>query len=407
MHFLRLHRALREFPRYSQFVDKAHSTSLTLAESHLLSEVSATRGLKAKDLSSLLMLDKIAISRLIAELTRRKLLRAEVDALDKRQKSLSLTPRGKQELAAFDRRANLLLTAFDEIARFGERERTDLQELLTLICDRLQIMDSPLRRGEHSMRPAVRRLARAFGLLGSRAQGTGFSVLQWQILLELCETNGGGSVSSLSALFKVSGSTLSQAVRVLISNRLIARRGSTEDRRSALLFPTPRARKLVAEIEREQEALYRKHLKRENMLARWVDCAERWIAASAIFFHTSAQGLEFRSLRADRELQAARQMAVFFFDPSQPLPGSLFSGSSVSFGLFAGHELKAAVELRGGRLINAVSVLDNADGLRSLVLLAMAPGQRLTVAPHLENFFSPSRGWDTSILASRVAALLA
>jgi DNA-binding MarR family transcriptional regulator/GNAT superfamily N-acetyltransferase len=102
--------AIREFNRFYTaklgLLRKGHLDSdFSLTESRLLYEIGATRGITAASLRSTLGLDAGYVSRILASLTQRKLIRQAPSRKDGREKLLSLSPAGDRVVAQINMRS--------------------------------------------------------------------------------------------------------------------------------------------------------------------------------------------------------------------------------------------------------------------------------------------------------------
>jgi DNA-binding MarR family transcriptional regulator/GNAT superfamily N-acetyltransferase len=108
--------ALRAFNRFytgriGVLHDKLLSTRFTLGESRLLWELAHTPGLTATALGRTLGLDAGYLSRLLAGLRERGLVKAQRSASDGRQTLLSLTAAGRRAFAPLDQRSHAQVSA--------------------------------------------------------------------------------------------------------------------------------------------------------------------------------------------------------------------------------------------------------------------------------------------------------
>jgi DNA-binding MarR family transcriptional regulator/GNAT superfamily N-acetyltransferase len=86
----------RKFTRQLGLLDKSpYDPSLTLLESRVVYELAQGKSLRAKELETILGIDKGYLSRALASLGKRKLLLAETNPEDKREKWLRLSKKGK------------------------------------------------------------------------------------------------------------------------------------------------------------------------------------------------------------------------------------------------------------------------------------------------------------------------
>jgi DNA-binding MarR family transcriptional regulator len=101
---------------------------LSIPEWRVIAILGSASGLTSLQLAERSAMDKVAVSRAVARLTRRELIAAAGDEADRRRRKLSLTPKGMTiygEVAplALDYEQGLL-------ARMGERDRESLDRML-------------------------------------------------------------------------------------------------------------------------------------------------------------------------------------------------------------------------------------------------------------------------------------
>lgn len=99
---------LRELVRGFGFLSPTHQSGLSFSKVHALIEID-NRKLSAKDLSTRLSLDKSSVSRLLRSLLKDKLIVEKNDKQDARSKLLSLTTKGRDELAIINAQADSYL----------------------------------------------------------------------------------------------------------------------------------------------------------------------------------------------------------------------------------------------------------------------------------------------------------
>ena len=373
---LRLHRALREYPRYNQFLVLANGTELSLVETHVLVELDIQLGMSQSDLIQKLGLNKVVISRTVKNLGERKLIAIHYDHNDRRIQRLRLSEKGKRALEEFDNQANHRLDIFIEQAGLKENEIDKLARFFDKLASGLGALHSSKRSADHLLRPSIRRLTRAFKLLDSTALNTNLSTIEWQILLTLGEHNNRLTPTDLAFLFKVDRVTITIALRTLQKFGYVSKKTNRLDRRSDLLSCGPTGLSLIQKIE--TLASKRLHAAGE-ITSSEVSLAERFIRGAALDFFLSQQGLEVRELRTESEFQSARRAMINRIQtfPAQYVSGYLFSEDSRCLGLFYNEELCAAAECRGSKcvseprtkLVNLVNLSQlHPDSVRGFIL---------------------------------------
>jgi len=109
--------AVREFNRFYTarlgLLRKRHlDGEFSLTEARILYEIGSGPRMTARELCSRLELDAGYISRLLASLTRRKLIRQVPSKMDGRERLLTLTPSGAQKLARINEQSSLQIRTF-------------------------------------------------------------------------------------------------------------------------------------------------------------------------------------------------------------------------------------------------------------------------------------------------------
>ncbi len=389
---LRLHRAMREFPRYNRFLDTAHGLALAPVESHMLVEVGGATSLPVKELIDRLGLEKSAVSKLVKKLIAQSLLGFAGTHADKRQKNVRLLPPGKNLLKKFDRASDEHLQRLGAAASFTGKEFEHLEIVLTAVADALGAPYSQKRSGEHHLRCAIRRLTRAFQLLDRRAMGSRLNTLEWQTLLSVCENPGFLTPAAIGRQFEITKPATALTVAQLLRLKYIVKRAQDHDRRSFRIFPLPPGLSLVKSIEEDASARLSAC---RNLQERDVAIVERFVRSAGIYHHLEKNELEIRVLRGkDLELARHETLAMYLQDPKRlKIPERCFDATSRSFGLFTVTKQIAAVELAptASRVLNFYFSPELApETLRAFVIAAsgnvakpvvLEPGLRTILAP--------------------------
>jgi DNA-binding MarR family transcriptional regulator len=344
--FLRLHRAIREFPRYNRFLVKAHETQLTPVEAHILVELDCTPNCLQKDLGLKLAIDKVPLSRLITKLQDAGLLESETNPKDRRELFLNLTHKGEKILLSFDSQANAKLDAFTSAAGLMSSQVSKLAKFFHKLADGLNAPQSTARRDEHILRASIRRLTRAFGLLGGTSLGSDLALSEWQVLLTAAEHSGRFTPSVLSELLGVDRTAIAVTLRVLKEKSLILKKKSPNDSRSELIHCTKLGFRLIAKIEnlavRDFESLSSDDI--EDVIL-----VERFIRGAALDFFLHQRQLAVTPIKEERDFQLVRRLKMLEIcspNYSKKVAGSLFSEENLCVGLYQDANLLAAIELK-------------------------------------------------------------
>ncbi len=376
---LRLHRAIREFPRYNRFLVTAHETNLTLTEAHILVELECNPNCLQKELGSKLGVDKVSLSRLVTKLQNAEVLESKPNSKDRRQQFLKLTHKGKRLLLSFDSQANAKLDAFIGAAGMTPSQVLKLATFFHKLAVALEAPDSKARGNEHVLRASIRRLTRAFGLLGNTSLGSDLTVSEWQLLLTVAEHSGRFTPSVLSELLGVDRTAMAVSLRSLKEKSLVLKKTSLDDSRSELIHCTKLGFRLVTKIE---NVAIRDFLPMPSLDIEEVNLVERFIRGAALDFFLYQRRLEINPIREESDFQLVRRLQVL--EISSPrylrkLPGSLFSEENICIGLYHRAELLAAMELKeypskdskSYRLVNLYSSQNlHPDSVRAFIVAA-------------------------------------
>jgi DNA-binding MarR family transcriptional regulator len=351
---LRLHRALREFPRYNQFIVDAHALPLSLVESHVIVELDCSPGITVGELGQILNYDLPALSKCLHSLTKRGIITARPDQHDKRIRRLALSRAGAELLKTFDLRADGQLRSFNRYAKLTLLEIKHVRDVLRQLADALCAPPSSSREGEYPLRSAIRRLTRSFGLLGGRAMNMPLNALEWQLLLAVCEHSGRFTPSDLTRLLKVHKVALSLALKHLAKEGFTSKRRDCDDSRVYYVTATAKGFAAVKAIEHAAACAFPvfKKLSEQDVLL-----VERWIRGAAAFFFIDMQDLCVERLEDPQLLQCARAAQVSYLSENlnQPLPQFLYFEGHECFGLFdKTRQLVAASEYSTNRKVITV-----------------------------------------------------
>lgn len=374
---LRLHRALREFPRYNQFITDAHALPLSLVESHVIVELDCSPGITVGELGQILNYDLPALSKCLHSLTKRGIVTARPDQHDKRIRRLALSRAGAELLRAFDQLADGQLSSFNRYAKLTPREIRHVRDVLRQLADALCAPLSSSREGENPLRSSIRRLTRSFGLLGGRAMNMRLNALEWQLLLTVCEHSGRFTPSDLTGLLKVHKVALSLALKHLAKEGFTSKRRDRNDSRVYYVTATAKGFAAVKGIE---DAAARTFLVFKKLSEQDVLVVERWMRGAAAFFFIDMQGLCVKRLEDPQLLQCARAAQVSYLSENlnQLLPQFLYCEGHECFGLFdTTQHLVAACEYSTNRKVMTVHNFFfgsrlHPDTARAFVLVALA-----------------------------------
>ncbi|MBS2017965.1 MAG: bifunctional helix-turn-helix transcriptional regulator/GNAT family N-acetyltransferase [Deltaproteobacteria bacterium] len=175
---LPLRQASRVLVRELGFLQaKDLATSLSHSHCHALIELEARGALPQSELPGLLRLDKSTTSRVVAELARRKWIRARASEGDARVRILALTPAGREKVALVHREANARVE--QALASLAESERQTVLSGMELYA---RALERSRRREAYRIRPIEARDREAVASLIRTvmpefgAKGPGFAI---------------------------------------------------------------------------------------------------------------------------------------------------------------------------------------------------------------------------------------
>jgi DNA-binding MarR family transcriptional regulator len=297
-------------------------------------------GVSSKDLIARLDLEKSIVSKLLRQLKNERLISLTPAPSDNRSRIVQLTETGKRLLKGFDKASNDRLKDFETAGGLTAEDTRQIAGVLAKLADHLGALPSLATPADHPLRPPIRRLTRAFHLLGRRALGSTLSALEWQTLLTICENSSSLSPSDLVTLFRTPKAALAVALSELENRGYITRKQDPHDGRFWTLHGLKRGFDAVALVERENTERFSvfSDLKESD-----VAIVERWIRSAAVHFHLLQHDRLIRPLLKPQEFQAARR---FLLNTDLPVPESCFPDTGGAIGLFDGVRLVAAVQFK-------------------------------------------------------------
>lgn len=135
----RVREVLRRFNRRAGVLQTdPYGLGLSLSQGSALVDIDRFGQLRSQDLVQLLNLEKSSVSRLVANLEDRKLLKTAPDPEDGRSKQLSLTASGRKAVAVINRLANRVVEeAFEHLSAKEHAEVVSALEKLNHAVNRV------------------------------------------------------------------------------------------------------------------------------------------------------------------------------------------------------------------------------------------------------------------------------
>ncbi len=338
--------------RRHQYVSRGYIRAVSLLESHILTELNANPELVASDLTRLLCVDKVFLSRALSQLESRGIISSLPHPDDKRRKNLALTSEGIEGIRSMDTAADKHMQAF--CWRLSLEEQGRLRDLFDLFADALAVPASPLRRGEHHLRRGLRRFTRALYLLSDTILGVqDCSALEWHMLLTLKEANAPLSSGEISAAVPAPLPLTTSALQRFLQKGFIAQDADAADRRKLLSRLTEQGIAHLRDIaERACERIGR-------ATADWsIEEVREFTYLFGVFATaeippadgvTLQDAIEVRRLSTEEDLREARIFLLRELSRAgfagQNLPERFIDPQNLIFGLTRNLELAAVLEL--------------------------------------------------------------
>lgn len=227
--FNKLYDLFLRFNRRLTFIITRLAPPLSLDESHVLAEVELNAGISVVEVAARIGMDKSTTSRFIAALADRDFLKVVQSEEDKRVKKIMLTQQGRDILRVDNGIRNQQVS--ECISSLNTKDQSSLRYYLSLMADALGAVPVFGTAEDNAVKIEIRRLTRAFGIIGNQFMGTGFTVHQCQVL-HLVFTNGYEmSMQDLRDMLPFEKTTFSRLVSGLADDDLILKVASEFDRR--------------------------------------------------------------------------------------------------------------------------------------------------------------------------------
>lgn len=339
--YLKIHEEFMKLSRTVKAFAGTYGVPISVAETHLLREVASRRAQMAKDLAVTLGVDKGTVSRLVAGLVRRKLLKEKTMPSDRRSKVLALTREGDRLFHLTHERGNKFIGALSR--RLTKEEQQELLSYFREFSDKAKAAPALFSADQHFLRPELRRFIRIMGFMKARFPKTSLSLTQKEILAAIRRLGQEHEVSAndVANAIGIESSNLSTMLASLEKRSLIARRKSQHDSRRQCLLLTPQGEDELNAFESELVSYFKKMFqgipsdKCERLallLARFSDSEGVEVLTQVV-----QNRIELRELKAAEELQHARATLVeeLVREKKHPeIPERLFASNGSNFALF-------------------------------------------------------------------------
>ena len=323
---------------------------LNINDSHILMEIGFNPGILAKQLVSVLNMEKSILSRALKNLQLGGYLRARSSSVDKREKFLELTAKGykvvKNDSKARDAMALHCVVAL-EIS-----ERQELTKLLNIFADNLQALDIETRLNDEPLKIAIRRLTRSMGFLGNNTFGSGLPVEELQVLYNIHGHGNSISMTQLRDLLPYELSMLSRLITKLSGEFLIKKDAAQHDKRFInLRLLSKGISKIQTGIVRAEELMERgTSAMTKNEFLRLITLLEAFLIFPELCIDRDLQSsLRFKKIKDENDRQMARNFVVDSLlrqNKQHELPAKLFDTNHKSYSIFSDEELVGVCDIK-------------------------------------------------------------
>lgn len=219
---------------------------LSTSESQILSELVNCQNILSKDLIDKLYLDKSSISRNIAQLEDKGLVKSTQFKQDKRAKLVTITSKG---LKIFNhdieqRNKEVLACCYS----LSDIQKKSLIEYLRKTSDSLNAKPALFLTGMEPLLREIRRLGQSMGILADTAFNTGYPISIIQVLWLTFQAGGSIAASELTYSLPYILSEVSQIFAKLENQKLIIRKSFPEDKRRVLVSLTEEGTRVISNI---------------------------------------------------------------------------------------------------------------------------------------------------------------
>ncbi len=236
-------RLLLSHQRIVEAATVATAPPLDALSSYLLALLQANYCQYFNELVALLGTDKTRVSRTLSQLEKQRLLTGSPSPSDRRQRALKLTAAGLQLLEKNNRLVSQAVISC--LNSLTSAERSELERMFRKLADAFACPDTVRSPGLHPLLGELRRLSRAFGIIGSQFAATALSTLEFQVLLLIIDSPIPLRAVEVSAQTGLPRSTVSRIVQSLIRVGHVEAVRDASDRRNSQLTATTRGQATV------------------------------------------------------------------------------------------------------------------------------------------------------------------
>lgn len=250
-----IHRLLRTLQIKNRRVRKGSALPVSIAEAHVLLELSAGDALSVNELTQALFIPQTQVSRILQRLRARKFIQQRNVETDGRKVVSSLTRSGFSVIERID---EVIGDIYQECAqRLRKDEALELSITLEVIARGFGCTHIRRRKDESKLRAAHRQMARVFGVLGNSVYGSDLTRSQWSILESIVRAPEPINATVLERYLGIKPTIISEILNRYEAQGYIERRRSRENHRINHLHPTSAGRRYFGRLE--TQAVIRLH----------------------------------------------------------------------------------------------------------------------------------------------------
>lgn len=348
--FLTIFDLFLRFNRRLVSITQRLAPSLSINESHLLSEISQKPKLSSKQLSEILVLEKSTVSRTVTALLKKGYLTVKAAEQDKRQKELLIIDCGavalKEDSALRNRQVS------ECIAALAAAEQSDLGYFLKIMADGFGAFPVKASQDDNLVKIEIRRLTRSMGYLGQNFLDTGISIEKCQILCLTLQHSNNIALNELLKMLPFETSVLSRMVSGLAKAGFLKKITLPGDRRRLALVLTTRGIQLTQEILTTGSNQIEKSLKNldNSALTRFVELLQKFLPNSLVLHERDMQDrIRISRLKSSEDRQVGRGFLIenlVRLNRHYETPELLIPSSSITHGLYVNGCLKGISEIQ-------------------------------------------------------------
>jgi DNA-binding MarR family transcriptional regulator len=250
-----IHRLLRALQIKNRRVRKGSALPVSIAEAHVLLELSAGGELSVNELVQDLFISQTQMSRILQRLRARRFIQQRNVQTDGRKVVSSLTRSG---LTVIERIDEVMGDIYQECAkRLRKEEAIELSITLESIAHGFGCKHIRRRKDESKLRAAHRQMARVFGVLSNSVYGSDLSRSQWSILESIVRAPEPINATVLEKYLGIKPTVISEILNRFELQGYIERKRSRENHRVNHLHPTNAGRRYFGRLE--TQAVIRLH----------------------------------------------------------------------------------------------------------------------------------------------------